>query len=156
MSREFSLGSHLNARDEKAVRKTVSGFLKLLHPDERWTRSELREYVELGLEGRRRVKEQLKKLAPRVPGRTSFSYIELDTGRESFVDTPEQPEGLDLAAAEQLDPLEEDVREHVGDLSILELAKLPRVRRSSSRHRCGTTTEAEARTRPSSKSSSNR
>ena len=33
LTREFGLGAHLNARDEKAVRKTVSGFLKLLHPD---------------------------------------------------------------------------------------------------------------------------
>ena len=32
VTREFGLGSHLNARDEKAVRKTVSGFLKLSTP----------------------------------------------------------------------------------------------------------------------------
>ena len=60
---EFGLGSHLSARDEKAVRKTVSGLLKILHPHGEWTRSELREYLEFALEGRRRVKEQLKKLA---------------------------------------------------------------------------------------------
>ena len=44
---EFALGDHLSARDERAVRKTVSGLLKILHSDEQWTRSELREYVEL-------------------------------------------------------------------------------------------------------------
>ncbi len=32
---EFALGDHLSARDERAVRKTVSGLLKILHPDER-------------------------------------------------------------------------------------------------------------------------
>ena len=125
MSREFGLGSHLNARDEKAVRKTVSGFLKLLHPDERWTRAELREYVVLALESLRRVKEQLKKLAPHEYGRTSFSYIELDSGRESFVDTPEQPESLDLSAPQELDPIEEEVRAQPSDLPILELVELP-------------------------------
>ena len=64
MENEFAFGPHLNARDEKAVKKTVSGLLKILHPDGEWTRSELREYLEFAMEGRRRVKEQLKKLAP--------------------------------------------------------------------------------------------
>ena len=29
---QFSLGAHLNARDRKAVRKTVSGLMKIIHP----------------------------------------------------------------------------------------------------------------------------
>lgn len=62
IDRYFSLGSHLNARDAKAVRRALSGFVKLLHPDEGFTREELQEYLELALEGRRRVKEQLKKM----------------------------------------------------------------------------------------------
>jgi ATP-dependent Lon protease len=89
---EFALGAHLSARDERAVRKTVSGLLKLLHPDGEWTRAELREYLELALEGRRRVKEQLKKLAAHDYAKTSFSYVERDTSREYWVDVPEQPE----------------------------------------------------------------
>ena len=32
IDRHFSLGSHLNARDRKAVRKTVSGLMKILYP----------------------------------------------------------------------------------------------------------------------------
>jgi ATP-dependent Lon protease len=90
---EFALGDHLSARDERAVRKTVSGLLKILHPDEHWTRAELREYVEFAIEGRRRVKEQLKKLAPHDYAKTAFSYAERDTGREYWVEVPEQPEG---------------------------------------------------------------
>ena len=38
--RYFRLGNHLNARDEKAVRKTVSGLIKLLHPDGDFTKVE--------------------------------------------------------------------------------------------------------------------
>ena len=98
---EFTLGSHLSARDEKAVRKTVSGLLKLLHPHEEWTRAELREYLEFALEGRRRVKEQLKKLAPHDYAKTSFSYVDRDTGREYWVEVPEQPEELDAELAEE-------------------------------------------------------
>ncbi len=101
MDNEFALGSHLSARDEKAVRKTVSGLLKILHPHGEWTRAELREYVEFALEGRRRVKEQLKKLAPHDYSKTAFSYVERDTGHEYWVDVPEQPD--DISAQLDLD-----------------------------------------------------
>ncbi len=92
---EFALGTHLSARDEKAVRRTVSGLLKILHPHGEWTHSELREYLELALEGRRRVKEQLKKLAAHDYAKTAFSYVERDTGHEYWVEVPEQPDDLD-------------------------------------------------------------
>jgi ATP-dependent Lon protease len=104
LEKEFAFGPHLNARDEKAVKRTVSGLLKLLHPHGEWTRSELREYVEFALEGRRRVKEQLKKLAPHEYGKTSFSYVDRDSGKESWVGAPEQPEQLEKAAAVIEDP----------------------------------------------------
>jgi ATP-dependent Lon protease len=32
IDRHFSMGAHLNARDRKAVRKTVSGLMKILFP----------------------------------------------------------------------------------------------------------------------------
>ena len=105
---EFALGSHLSARDEKAVRKTVSGLLKILHPHGEWTRAELRQYLEFALEGRRRVKEQLKKLAAHDYAKTAFSYIERDTGQEHWIDVAEQPDDLaaDLdAETQQASPL---------------------------------------------------
>lgn len=92
VEREFASGDHLNARDEKAVKKTVAGLLKLLHPHGEWSRVELREYLELALEGRRRVKEQLRKLAPHEYAKTDFSYIERDTSREMWVQVPEEPQ----------------------------------------------------------------
>ena len=52
IDRHFSLGSHLNARDVKAVRKTVSGLVKLLYPHGELSREELAELVEMALEGR--------------------------------------------------------------------------------------------------------
>lgn len=95
LEQEFAFGPHLNARDERAVKKTLSGLLKILHPDGRWTRAELREYLEFAMEGRRRVKEQLKKLAPHEYGKTSFSYIDRDTGLEAWVEVPEQPDDIE-------------------------------------------------------------
>src|SRR5260370_10888068 len=59
--RYFEFGSHLSGRDAKAVRKTVSGLIKLIHPDGVVTKSEIEEYVTFRLEQRRRVQEQLKK-----------------------------------------------------------------------------------------------
>ena len=125
ITREFSFGSHLNARDERAVRKTVAGYLKLLHPDGRWTHAELRQYLELALEARLRVKQQLKILAPHEYARTAFSYIENDTEREIFVQAAEHPDGIDLHAADELNVTEEEVLEQGEEMPIEELLKLP-------------------------------
>jgi ATP-dependent Lon protease len=90
IDRHFSLGSHLNARDVKAVRKTVSGLVKLLYPHGELSGQELAELLELALEGRRRVKEQLKKMGSFEYHQTSFSYIDNETRDERFVGVPEQ------------------------------------------------------------------
>src|SRR2546430_11808416 len=74
--RNFSLGSHLKSRDVKAVRKTVSGLVKLIYPNGELSKEEVAELVELSLEGRRRVKEQLKKMGSFEFHQTSFSLID--------------------------------------------------------------------------------
>lgn len=99
----FSLGSHLNARDVKAVRKTTSGLMKLVYPDGEVSRDELAELVEVALEGRRRVKEQLKKMGSFEYHQTSFSYIDNDTREERFVGVPEQG-GRDMISTDPLAP----------------------------------------------------
>jgi ATP-dependent Lon protease len=103
IDRHFSLGSHLNARDVKAVRKTVSGLIKLIYPHGEMTRDELAEITELAIEGRRRVKEQLKKLGSFEYHQTSFSYIDNDTREERFVGVSEQG-GRDMIASDPLAP----------------------------------------------------
>ena len=90
IDRYFSMGAHLNARDRKAVRKTVSGLMKILFPHGDVTEEELAEILELALEGRRRVKEQLKKMGSFEYYQTSFSYTLQGTGEERFVGVPEQ------------------------------------------------------------------
>jgi ATP-dependent Lon protease len=89
----FKLGSSLNQRDSKAVRKTVSGLLKLLHPDERFTLDEVRDCLEYALRVRRRVKEQLKKLNLLEFQATQFSYLDAHTLEEHFISLPEQTSG---------------------------------------------------------------
>jgi ATP-dependent Lon protease len=103
IDRHFSLGAHLNARDRKAVRKTVSGLVKILYPHGEVTQEELGEILELALEGRRRVKEQLKKMGSFEYYHTSFSYTLQETGEENFVGVPEQG-GRDLISTDPLAP----------------------------------------------------
>jgi ATP-dependent Lon protease len=87
--RNFKFGSHLGGRDQKAVRKIVSGLIKLLHPDGEVTKEEMQQYLEYALEMRRRVKEQLKKMGGLEYWNTSFSYIDRESGQETFVRIPE-------------------------------------------------------------------
>jgi ATP-dependent Lon protease len=103
VDRHFSLGSHLNARDVKAVRKSVSGLLKLIFPDGEFSKEELAGLVELALEGRRRVKEQLKKMGSFEYHQTSFSLIDNETREEKFVGVPEQG-GRDMISTDPLAP----------------------------------------------------
>ena len=94
----FHSGAHLNARDRKAVRKTVSGLMKILFPHGEVTQEELAEILEVALEGRRRVKEQLKKMGSFEYYQTSFSYTFQETGEEKFkLGVPEQG-GRDLSS----------------------------------------------------------
>jgi ATP-dependent Lon protease len=103
IDRYFSVGAHLNARDRKAVRKTVSGLVKILFPHGDASPDELAEILEFALEGRRRVKEQLKKMGSFEYYQTSFSYTSQETGEEKFVGVPEQG-GRDLISADPLSP----------------------------------------------------
>lgn len=91
--RYFRFGSHLAGRDQKAVRKTVSGLIKLLHPEGQVTRGEITEYLEFAMEMRRRVKEQLKKIAGVEYWDVNFSYQDLENGQERFVGVPEMGAG---------------------------------------------------------------
>jgi ATP-dependent Lon protease len=101
--RHFGFGSHLLTRDRKAVRKTFSGLMKILYPDGEASPEEMAEILELALEGRRRVKEQLKKMGSFEYYHTSFSYLVNDTGEERFVGVPEQG-GRNLISSDPLPP----------------------------------------------------
>ena len=89
LDKYFKLGNNLNQRDVIAVRKTVSGLIKLLYPNGEYTKDELKEILEYALVGRRRVKEQLKKIGGMEFYDVHFSYIDLDTMEENFVSVPE-------------------------------------------------------------------
>ncbi|MFM8444131.1 MAG: protease Lon-related BREX system protein BrxL [Methylococcus sp.] len=89
----FRLGNHLNQRDTIAVRRTVSGLLKLLYPAGDYDKEAVRRCLEYALECRRRVKEQLKKIGGMEFYDVHFSYIDLEADQEHFIRVPEQGGG---------------------------------------------------------------
>ena len=96
----YRLGKNLNQRDTIAVRKMISGYIKLIYPDGEYTKEELEEIIQISLEMRRRVKEQLKKLGGMEFYDVNFSYIDTESFEEHYVTVPEQgggkliPEGI--------------------------------------------------------------
>lgn len=103
LDRHFSLGSHLNARDVRAVRKTLSGLVKIIHPSGEFSKDDLAELTEMAVEVRRRVKEQLKKMGSFEYHQTSFSYIDEETREERYVGVAEEG-GKDLISTDPLAP----------------------------------------------------
>lgn len=89
----FKLGNNLNQRDVIAVRKTVSGLLKLLFPHGQFDKDDVRQCLEYALQVRRRVKEQLKKIGGMEFYDVHFSYIDNDSLEEHFVSVKEQGGG---------------------------------------------------------------
>lgn len=88
----YSLNKNFNTRDDKAVTKTFSGLVKLVYPDEIMTKEDVKELLEYAVEGRRRVKEQLKKMSPSEFNTVSLGFIDKETDEEIIVNVPEQPE----------------------------------------------------------------
>lgn len=72
-------GDNIEGRDNRALQKTISGFIKLLFPTGQPTDEEFDKIVEYAIEGRRRVKEQLNKRKPDEEyARINMSYINKD------------------------------------------------------------------------------
>lgn len=84
-------GGALSGRDINGVNKTISGLLKLISPnqDAEISDEDLEWAVRLGLEVRRRVKEQQKRIGAAEFRNTHFGYTIGAEGVEKFVSTPE-------------------------------------------------------------------
>lgn len=85
----FQLNDDFNKRDEIAVRKTFSGLMKLLFPNEAIEKEEAKILLEYAIEGRRRVKEQLKIMAGVEFIDVNLGYQD-ENGTNTVVSVPEQ------------------------------------------------------------------
>jgi ATP-dependent Lon protease len=94
VNRRIKLGSAVEGRDEKGIKKTVAAFLKILHPDGAATDEQFEEYVAYAVECRRRVKEQMNKRKPD----DEFALINLSyhakSGDEVVVFCPESKDAI--------------------------------------------------------------
>ena len=89
VSHRIRLGSAIEGRDEKGIKKTVCALIKILHPDGAPSDAEFEEYVAYAVECRRRVKEQMNKRKPDDEfSKINLSYIRKD-GSEVVVFCPE-------------------------------------------------------------------
>lgn len=86
----YKLNKDFNKRDEIAVRKTFSGMCKLLFPDENVDKENATMLIEYAIEGRRRVKEQLKIMAGIEFADVNLGYIDEETDQETVISVPEQ------------------------------------------------------------------
>ena len=89
----FRLGNQLNQRDVIAVKRTVSGMIKLIYPHGKFEKKDVEKILKFSLEMRRRVKEQLKKIGGMEFYDVNFYYISNDDFNEEYVSVPEQSSG---------------------------------------------------------------
>lgn len=103
IDRYFRLNSDFNKRDEIAVRKTFSGLAKLLFPDGEMTKEEVRWLLEYAIEGRRRVKEQLKIMAGVEFIDVGLGYYDADDPTDArVISVPEQSDDALIPDAQLL------------------------------------------------------
>lgn len=84
----------LSERDHSAIRKTFSGFIKLLYPDLNFTKEEVLEIIDFAGESRKRVKDQLYIVDEtfRADKPAIFQYLRADNGKTVVVETLERIE----------------------------------------------------------------
>lgn len=94
------LDGSLTTRDKTAIRKSVSGMVKLLYPNQVISDEELLEILDFCIEGRKRVKDQLYIIDETFKSEpVEFKYTIRATGKEVF---PETLENLNYKAAIQV------------------------------------------------------
>ncbi|MFW3653868.1 protease Lon-related BREX system protein BrxL [Vagococcus fluvialis] len=97
----FKLGGQFNQRDTLAVKKMVSGLIKIIYPHGKFHKEDVEKILKFSIEMRRRVKEQLKKIGGMEFFDVNLSYIDLEENREEYITVPEQgsgtliPEGIE-------------------------------------------------------------
>lgn len=109
VSKRIRLGSQIEGRDEKGIKKTVCAFLKILHPTGIPSDAEFDEYVSYAIECRRRVKEQMnKRKSDDEFAKINLSFINAE-GKEVTVYCPESRN-----APATLSPFRKSLSQQVG------------------------------------------
>ncbi|CUH78055.1 hypothetical protein TRM7557_01704 [Tritonibacter multivorans] len=121
----FKVSEKISTRDRDAVYKTISGFLKVIFPAGDETADDVEELLQLALESRKRVKDQLFRIDATYPD-VDFFYTGSD-GEKRRVQTVEEqefPQFYYLKPA--LDPKQQDQPTDAVDDDIIEVEYEPR------------------------------
>lgn len=109
----FRVSSSITTRDTDGVKKTFSGLFKLIFPNGQATQNEIEELLQISMEGRKRVKDQLYRLDPTI-SHVEFTYSD-SSGAMREVLCQEETEYPDLyklrptASVEELPPVPNQV-----------------------------------------------
>lgn len=106
-AKHFGFGPNLGHRDRKAVMRTVSGLIKLIHPDGECSKEEMAEYLAFAVEMRRRVKEQMCKINPTEFTTADLTFLDKETGAVFSVSCEESRKSYDDTSSQDTS----DVRE---------------------------------------------
>lgn len=91
MDQYFELDGSLTARDKIAIRKSTSGFMKLLYPHKELTLEQAKEILDFSIEGRKRVKDQLYIIDETFRDHPAeFKYTIVSSGKTEEVETLEK------------------------------------------------------------------
>ncbi len=85
----FLLSSEISTRDRDGVNKTFSGLMKILFPSGEASKEDMELILELSIEGRKRVKDQLMRIDSTYPD-ISFGYTRLKDNSEVKIQTAEE------------------------------------------------------------------
>lgn len=96
----FKFNKNVTTRDENAIRKTISGLVKILFPDLNYNKEDAEMIITYAIEGRRRVKEQLRRISGDEFADVELGYITTD-GKEVIVNLPEKSDST-LFSSKQL------------------------------------------------------
>ncbi|MFV1484924.1 MULTISPECIES: BREX system Lon protease-like protein BrxL [unclassified Phaeobacter] len=121
----FKVSEKISTRDRDAVYKTMSGFLKVIFPAGDETADDVEELLQLALESRKRVKDQLFRIDATYPD-VDFFYTGSD-GEKRRVQTVEEqefPQFYHLKPA--LDPKQQDQSTDAVDDDVIEVEHEPR------------------------------
>ncbi|MDX1718731.1 MAG: BREX system Lon protease-like protein BrxL [Salegentibacter mishustinae] len=84
----FELSDSITTRDKTSIAKTFSGMAKIIYPSVEMKEEDAKELLDLAIETRKRVKQQLQKMDETFEG-VDFSYIIKSSGKKVEVETLE-------------------------------------------------------------------
>ncbi len=84
----FELSNSITTRDKTSIAKTYAGMAKIIYPDGELKEEDAQELLDLAIESRNRVKQQLQKMDETFE-EVDFSYKVRSTGKQKEVETLE-------------------------------------------------------------------